>query len=445
MDNNNPSAQPTRKWAPPFFTIWGGQAVSLLGSQLVQFALVWWLTQKTGSATVLATATLAAILPQVLLGPIAGALVDRWNRRTVMMAADAFVALATLVLAILFWLGKAEIWHIYLMVFVRSIGGGFHWPAFSASTSLMVPKEHLSRIQGLNQMMQGLLGIGAAPLGALLMSLLPMQGILAIDLVTAAIAILPLFFIPIPQPVRSATPETMPGAAPAAKTSLTQDLKAGFKYVWAWTGLVMILFMAMAINFLLTPTSSLQPILVTKHFGGQAMELAWMESAWGVGMLVGGLTLSVWGGFKKRILTSLAGLVVLGAAMAAIGFVPSTGFWLAIGLTFVLGFINPIVNGPLFAVIQAVVAPEMQGRVFTLITSAASAMTPLSLLVAGPVADHIGIQTWYVIGGVVTAILGLGAFLAPAIVNIETAHKVENQPAAGLPVLAAEPGSVPGD
>jgi DHA3 family macrolide efflux protein-like MFS transporter len=432
MHDQLPPGQPAQKWMPPFFTIWSGQAISLLGSQLVQFALVWWLTQKTGSATVLATATLVAMLPQVFLGPLVGALVDRWNRRIVMMAADAFVALATLVLAILFWQGKAELWHVYLMIFARSIGGGFHWPAMSASTSLMVPKEHLSRVQGMNQILNGLLGIGSAPLGALLMSLLPMQGILAIDIVTAAFGILPLFFIPIPQPARSPAPE----GAPQARPSLLQDLKAGFKYVWAWTGLVMIVFMAMAINFLLTPTGSLQPILVTKHFGGQAMQLAWMESAWGIGMLVGGVTLSVWGGFKKRVLTSLAGLVLLGATMTAIGFLPSSGFGWAIGLIFVTGFTNPIVNGPLLAVVQAVVAPDMQGRVFTLISSLASAMTPLSLLIAGPVADQIGVQSWFVIGGVVTAAIGIGAFLVPAIVNIESQRKAD-QPAGTLPPMPA--------
>ena len=430
----------SKKWMAPFFTIWGGQAVSLLGSQLVQFALVWWLTQKTGSATVLATATLIAMLPQILLGPVAGALVDRWNRRLVMIAADACVALATLFLAVMFWLGQAEIWHVYLMIFIRSIGGGFHWPAMTASTSLMVPKEHLSRMQGLNQVLNGLLGIGAAPLGALLMTLLPMQGVLFIDLATAVFGIAPLFFIAVPQPARNASPE-----APQARTSLGQDLKAGFRYVWAWTGLVLIVFMAMAINFLLTPTGSLQPILVTQHFNGQAMHLAALESAWGVGLLLGGLTLSVWGGFRNRILTSLAGLVVLGAAMMAVGFVPASGFWVAVGLIFITGFTNPIINGPLLAVVQAVVAPEMQGRVFTLISSAATAMTPLSLLIAGPLADKVGVQAWFIVGGIVTALIGLGAFFVPAILNIEGARVLANDQKAAAPEnpAAAPAAAVP--
>ena len=403
-----------KKWTGPFFTIWSGQAVSLLGSQLVQFALIWWLTKTTGSATVLATATLVGMLPQVLLGPVAGALVDRWNRRLVMIVADSLVALATLGLAMLFWSGNVQIWHVYLLMFVRGLGGGFHWTAMQASTSLMVPNEHLSRIQGLNQMLNGAMNIGSAPLGALLLVVLPMQNILMIDIVTAAVAVTTLFITPIPQPKRHSSPENEAG-----KVSLWADMRAGFNYVRNWPGLVMILVMATMINLLLTPASSLMPILVTNHFGGLALQLAWMEAAWGIGVVVGGLTLSAWGGFRRRVITSLLGLLLLGTVMSLIGLTPGWAFWLAVSLMFVAGFCNPIVNGPLFAVIQAVVAPDMQGRVFTLMVSVASAMTPLGLLIAGPTADLFGVRSWYVVGGVITALLGAGAFFIPAIMNIE--------------------------
>ena len=127
----------TTNWKRPFFLIWTGQAISLLGSSLVQFALIWWLTKQTGSAAVLATATLVAILPTVFLGPFAGALVDRWSRRVVMIVSDACVALATLILVVLFWLGIAQPWHIYVILFFRSLTGVFQGPAMLASTSLM--------------------------------------------------------------------------------------------------------------------------------------------------------------------------------------------------------------------------------------------------------------------------------------------------------------------
>ncbi|NIV39165.1 MAG: MFS transporter, partial [Anaerolineae bacterium] len=163
--------QRSTKWQIPFFSIWTGQAFSLVGTRVAQFALIWWLTKLTGSATVLATASLAALVPDIVLGPLAGAYVDRWNRRIVMIVADTLIALASLWLAFLFWTGAIEVWHVYVIMVVRSVGGAFHWPAMQASTSLMVPKEHLSRVAGLNQAMKGALNIIGPPLGALLLEL----------------------------------------------------------------------------------------------------------------------------------------------------------------------------------------------------------------------------------------------------------------------------------
>ncbi|MGW8181499.1 MAG: MFS transporter, partial [bacterium] len=169
----------------PFLIIFSGQAFSLLGSRLVQFALVWHLTAQTGSAQVLSMASIAAIVPQVVIAPFAGALVDRWNRRRVMMISDSLIAGAILVLAVLFAFGKVEVWHIYAVMLFRSAGGAFQWPAMQASTSMMVPKEHLSRVAGLNQSLQGLASILAPPAGALLLELFPIQYVLAVDVATA--------------------------------------------------------------------------------------------------------------------------------------------------------------------------------------------------------------------------------------------------------------------
>jgi hypothetical protein len=196
-ERHEPSPPPA---LTPFFIIWTGQAFSLLGSELVQFALVWYLTTSTGSATVLTFASLVAMLPKIFLGPVVGALVDRWNRRVVMIAADSLIALVTAGLAALFALNLVQVWHIYVLLFVRALGGTFHYPAMTASTTLMVPEKHLSRIQGLNSALSGLMGILAPALGALSLNLLPMMGILAIDVGTALLAILPLCFVFIPQP-----------------------------------------------------------------------------------------------------------------------------------------------------------------------------------------------------------------------------------------------------
>jgi DHA3 family macrolide efflux protein-like MFS transporter len=422
------------RWQIPFFTIWTAQAFSLVGSRLAQFALVWWLTKTTGSATVLAMATLVAILPGVILGPFAGALVDRWNRRTVMIVADSFIALVSVWLAYLFWNGSAGVWHVYIAMTARALGEAFHWPSMQASTSLMVPKEHLSRVAGLNQTVQGAMNVVAPPLGALLLGLLPLFGIMGIDVVTAALAITPLLFVAIPQPQKAETS----GASAAAKPSVWADLRAGLRYVRAWPGLMAILALAMTINFVVNPAFSLMPLLVTEHFHGGPLQLGGLESGWGIGMLIGGLLLSVWGGFRRRVYTSLSGLVLGGFSIVLIGLAPENGFRLALGGMFVAGMMNPLINGSFFAVLQATVAPDMQGRVFTLVSSLATAMMPLSLAVAGPLADVVGVRSWYVVGGALFAVLGAISFFIPAIVNVEESQSGQRRAGPNAAALAVE-------
>ncbi len=415
-------------WKPKFFTIWAGQAFSLVGSSLVQFALVWWLTQQTGSATILATASLVALLPQIVLGPFVGALVDRWNRRAIMIVADTAIAAATMVLILLFATGVVQIWHIYVIMFIRSLGGAFHGPAMTSSTSLMVPHEQLTRIAGLNQLLQGFMSVFAPPLGALLISFLPTQGVLAIDIVTATLAVLPLLFIPIPQPQKRAAQEN--GAV--EKTSYWQDLGAGFTYVVKWPGLLGLVLLAMLLNFLLSPSNSLLPLLVMQEFGGGAPELGWVESLFGVGIILGGLTLSAWGGFKRRILTSFMGIIGLGIGIILTGLTPANMFWLLLAESFLIGAGQVMANGPLGAIFQSTIEPEFQGRVFSLIGAGAMAMMPLSLLIAGPTSDWLGVRVWYVFGGVVCILATVTSLFIPSIMNIEQNKHEE-------PIPEAEP------
>jgi len=412
QDNNQHSSIP-ENWVFRFFTIWGGQAISLFGSALVQFALVWYLAQKSGSATILATATLIAMLPQILLGPIAGALVDRLNRRVVIIVADSVIMFATLGLVWLFASESVQIWHIYAIMFVRGLGGAFHWPAMQASTSLMVPKKHLARIAGMNQTLQGAVNIVAPPTGAILIEVISSQNVLLIDVGTAIIAILPLFFIPIPQPVRA-------NGQQASETRFWSDLKEGFSYVAAWPGLMGLLIMATLINFLLTPTGSLMPLLVTQHFGGGALQFGLMDSFWGGGVILGGIVLSTWGGFKRKIVTSGMGIIGIGLGIIVVAGAPSSAFKLALGGMFLTGTMIAFANGPIMAIVQSAVRPDMQGRVMSLIGSASTAMSPLGLIVAGPVSDWLGIRTWYWIGGGLTLLLGIAAFFIPAIMNVES-------------------------
>lgn len=402
-------------WKGTFFTIWGGQALSLLGSQLVQFALIWHLTVKTGSATVLATASLVGMLPQVILGPLVGTLVDRWNRRWIMLLADSIITLATIALVVLFAMDAAAIWHIYLAMFIRSLAGSFHGNAMNASTSLMVPIEKLTRVQGINQMLNGGLNVVSAPMGALLLGVLPIQGILIIDVITALIAILPLAFIQIPQPARISQEEMDHDV----QTTVWEDFKAGLQYMLGWPGLLIVSLMAVVINFVFMPAYSLLPLLVKDYFGGNAIQLSWVESAIGIGIIAGGALLSIWGGFERKTLTSMIGLMGLGAGTLILGLAPSSAILLAVGGALLMGLMNPITNGPIFAVIQSTVEPDMQARIFSLLTSLCGGMALVGLMIAGPVTDNVGIQSWFLISGALCVLMAVAGLFTPAVMNIE--------------------------
>jgi DHA3 family macrolide efflux protein-like MFS transporter len=356
---------------------------------------------------------MVGMLPQILIGPFAGALVDRWNRRLIMIAADATIATFTLLLAYLFATNTVQIWHIYAITAVRALGGAFHFPAMAASTPLMVPKEQLTRINGLNQALQGVNGLAAPPLGALLISFLPTQGILLIDVGTALLAILPLLFISIPEPQRQID------LLQTARPSLMQDVRAALTYIRTLPGLVAVIFMALFLNFLLVPTESLTPLLITKHFGRGAIELGLMQSAIGVGIIAGGILLGVWGGFKKKIVTSITGIIGLGLAILLIGLAPANFFMLAILGSALLGFMIPIANGPIGALVQSIIRPDMQGRVMSLIGSGATAISPLGLLIAGPLSDRVGIRVWFWAGGILCVLIASAGFFIPIVMDIE--------------------------
>jgi len=406
-------------WAPRFFTLWTGQALSLLGSQLVQFAIIWYLTRRTNSATALAIASLMGLLPQVILSPFIGTWVDRGNRRFILISADATVAFATLVLVALFALGQAEIWHIYGLLFVRAVAGGFHQSAFGASVVLLVPKEQLARVQGFNQALNGGLNIIAAPLGAFLFAILPMQGILSIDVITALIAISIVLFTRIPQPERSA----------ATRATFWQDFAAGFRYILAWRGLLIVLAMVMVINFFYSAAESLTPLLISKHFQGDVQQLGWWQAMFATGTILGGILLGAWGGFKKKIVTAQFGLIVLGMGTTIIGLVPAKLFWLGLAANTLTGLILPITNGSYGAILQSAIAPEMQGRVFAFILSAAMLVSPLGLIIAGPISDALGIQLWFWVAGITCALMGVAGFLLHDVMGMEEEKKE----------LAAEP------
>lgn len=396
-------------WFKRFLGIWTGQAASLIGSQLVQFALVWWLTIQTGSATVLAIASIAAILPQIFLSPLAGAYVDRWKRRHVMIAADGLIAVTTLVLITLFFLGTTPVWAIILIVLVRSSFSAFHWPASQAATTMLVPEEHLTRVAGMNQTLMGLAGIVAPPLAAVLLAIMPIEMVLFVDIITAIIAIVPLLLIRFPEP------HVLDGV----RRKVTADLMEGFHFIRKWRGAMVLILIFTVANMLITPAFSLVPILVVDHFHGGAIDLASFEAALGIGIILGGIVLSVWGGTKRRIVTVAVGIVLAGIGITLFALVPSNGFLIALALLLFIGAAISFINGSVNALMQASVPIEMQGRVFALIGAVAMGASPIGLAFAGPVADQIGILPWFVIAGLPSIILGAMIFFMPSVMHIE--------------------------
>jgi DHA3 family macrolide efflux protein-like MFS transporter len=284
-----------------------------------------------------------------------------------------------------------------------------------ASTSLMVPGEHLTRIQGLNQMLQGGMNIVAAPLGALLLAVLPMTGVMLVDVATALFAIVPLIFIRVPHPPRTE------GTALDVASSIWSEMIAGVRYLGARRGHVTLVVIAALINACLVPAFSLLPLLVSGKLGGNALQLAWITSAFGIGTIAGGILLGIWGGTRSRILTVLPGLIGLGDGVVAVGIAPA--YALALAAMLAIGLIVPFVNGPIQAILQATIAPEYQGRVFTLVGSLAAVTAPLGLLLAAPVAEIAGVRAWYVAGGLVCLAMGVAGFFLPSLLRIEASPR----------------------
>jgi DHA3 family macrolide efflux protein-like MFS transporter len=290
-----------------------------------------------------------------------------------------------------------------------------------ASTTLLVPQEQLSRVGGLNQTLGGLTNIVLPPLGALAIAALPMQAVLAIDVGTALLAILPLCFVSIPRPAsRAGSLSASEGAGPrSVVAAVLADMRAGFRFVWNWKGLLWFSLLSTLFNMLGGAAGALRPLVVTEHFGGGALELGGLQSAAGIGTLLGGVILGVWGGFRRRIYTVLLALILDGVAITAFGLLPAHAFGAAIGTIFLAGILEPISIGSMGAIAQAIVPPEMQGRVFSLLMAVGKATLPLALAVAGPVGDALGAQVWYVLAGIALTVVGAVALCIPAIVRIE--------------------------
>ena len=399
-------------WKVRFFTIWTGQALSLVGSALVQFALIWWLTETTGSATTLAAAAAVGHLPVIFLGPFAGTLVDRWPRKWVLIISDGLIALATALLALLFWLGIAQPWHVFVILFVRSLGDCFQNPAMLSTTPLMVPRDQLTRVAGMNSTLQGAIRFVAPPLGALLLTLVGVQGVLPLDILTAIGAIAPLLVVPVPQPPAKA-------AAGKGPRPVLLGLGEGVRYVWNWPGLRLLVVTSALFAFGFQPLLSFLPLLVTEHFGGGALELGWLQSAAGIGAIAGGVLLSVWGGHERHMTTSVTGTFGMALGCLLVALTPANAFGLALASAAMIGLAQAWHISGLHATQQSVTRPEMQGRYFAITQSVFRVMTPLALSFTGLVVDLWGVRLlWFVCPALILAIASIRRF-TPAVYYIE--------------------------
>lgn len=395
-------------WAWRFGLIFGGQAFSLIGSALSQFVLLWWITDTTGSVASLAFAGLAALLPQAVLSPLGGTLADRWSRRLLMIAADAVSALCMCVLIALFLSGRIELWHAYSMMAVRSAMQAFQLPAASASVAMLVPRHFLPRAAGLNQMMQSLTLVAAAPLGALAVSLLPMGWALGIDVVTVVLGITPLLLLRVPQPRR----------APGAPTGIGHELREGVQTVWGSPGLWRLYALLGAAMLVVMPTFTLVPLLVKVHFGGGPMQVAWMEGLAGGGMVLGGLVVAALAP-RRQMPWVLWGLALSCLAMALTALAPSRLFavavlwWTVSGMAFALG------HAPLTALLQTIVPHQLQGRVLSLLHMVEGLASPMGLALASPLGEWLGVRWLFVITGVLGTLVILAGFLSAPLMRLE--------------------------
>lgn len=397
----------TENWKTRFFTIWSGQALSQLGSRIVSFALIWWLTEETGSAGVLATATLMTLLPPVVLGPFAGTLVDRWDRRKVMLFSDASIAFFTAVLMVSFQLKAAAAWQIYGIMLARAIGDTFHLPSMMASTTLMVPNKNLPKVGGMNQALIGVLGIAGPPIGALLLEILPMHTIMAIDVITAAAAIGPLIFFSIPKPKRQETPRR--------SWAILREMIDGLKCVTGSDTLFFVVVSCTFANIFLGPIKAFSPLLIKDIFNGGALQLSIYTSSSSAGMIIGGIIMTAWGGFRRRLFTSALGWIGIGIGLMSILFMPSSMIHVLYGAVFLSGISTPIGCAPLSAWYQSRVPPDKQGRVFALLGSIDQLTMPLGMVFGAALSGQIPLRFWWFIVGFSHAALGVLWLIIPII------------------------------
>ena len=393
-------------WKRTFVIIWSGQLISILGSSIVGYSIIFWLSIETRSAEILAIAAIAALLPQSVLGLFTGVYIDRWNRKLVMILSDCFIALATLILVILFSIGKVEPWHIYILAAARSIGSAFHMPAMQASIPLIAPESQLLRIAGINQMIHSISSIGGPAIGALLITLFNMKYVLLIDIGGALFAVITLLMVKIPNPTK---------ANGIKNPHVFNELKEGLSEITKEKGLTWMFVFSIIATFFIMPIAVLFPLMTLDHFRGTVMHMSVVEVFWGAGMLIGGAIAGIRKfTFNKAMMVSYMYLV-FGITFFLSGVLSPEAFVWFVVLTGIGGISTSIYNASFTALIQIKINPAMLGRVFSTYYSATLFPSMIGLLGTGFIADKIGLVNAFIICGVINLSIGLVSIAVPSI------------------------------
>lgn len=391
------------------------QSLSMFGSMLVQYAIIWYVTLSTKSGTALTISTLVGFLPSLLISPFAGVWADRYPRKLLIIASDLLTATSTLGLAIAFLMGYQELWLIYLVAGIRSLGGGIQMPAVNALLPQIVPPERLVKINSIFGTIHPFIMIVSPVLAGTLMGISRLEAIFFIDVITALLAVGLLVTLKVAVHQK---------AAQVQQSGYLDDLKAGLAYI-AGNRVVRTLFIFFAMTFfLITPIAFLSPLLVTRVFGDEVWKLTANEVTFFLGSIVGGFIMMAWGGLKSHFRT--IGLASLMWAVLVAGTGLAGNLYVYLGIMFLGGIPMPIFNVPTMSLLQEMVDPDMQGRVFGVQQMITSSVMPLGMLVFGPLADMVSIQTIMVVSGAALAIPGLWIFFKRLPVLVPG-----NQPLAG--------------
>ncbi|HEY9594350.1 MAG TPA: MFS transporter [Spirochaetia bacterium] len=370
----------------------GSQIVSLLGSSLVQYALYWYVTLETRSGVMMTLYIICGFIPTFLLSPFAGVWADRWDRKKIIMIADAMIALVTIGLAAAFTAGGRTLWLVLLAAGIRAVGTAIQGPAVGAIIPQFVPEDQRTRVNGIMGSAQAALGLVSPVIAGALISIWPLQAVFLIDVGTAALAIaILLFFLDVPPHAR---------AAHAQSTAYFTDMRLGFRYIREHRWLVSFFLYMGILLVLVAPGAFLTPLQVTRTYGGDVWRLTALEVAFSGGMVLGGLLVAAWRGFRNRLHTILLATFTMAGCTVALGLAPLFSFWLYLGFLAVYGLAMPFFNTPSSVLIQEKVEEGYLGRVYSVLTMLMTSLMPVGMLVFGPLAEVVSIEWLLRITGV---------------------------------------------